>query len=123
MNLFGIPFDFLLFAAALIGGAMAHTVFRCRVHIGYLAGIVAASNAGGSGSVLGDTTTTMIWIDGVNPMDVVHAYIAAGMALLVFGVPAALQQHRYSPIIKDAPAGMRVDRLRLGIVIFILAAP
>ena len=122
MNLFGIPFDFLLFAAALIGGAMAHTVFRCRVHIGYLAGIVAASNAGGSGSVLGDTTT-MMWIDGVDPVDVLHAYVAAGTAMLVFGVPAALQQHRYSPIIKDAPAGMRVDRLRLGIVIFILAAP
>ena len=38
-------------AAALIGGAMAHTVFRGKVHIGYLAAIVAASNAGGSGSV------------------------------------------------------------------------
>ena len=36
-------------AAALIGGAMAHHVFRGKVHIGYLAAIVAASNAGGSG--------------------------------------------------------------------------
>jgi Na+/H+ antiporter NhaD/arsenite permease-like protein len=26
---------------------------------------VAASNAGGSGSVVGDTTTTMMWIDGL----------------------------------------------------------
>ena len=34
-------------AAALIGGAMAHAVFRGKVHIGYLAAIVAASNAGG----------------------------------------------------------------------------
>ena len=42
-------------AAALIGGAMAHTVFRGKVHTGYLAAIVAASNAGGSGSVVGDT--------------------------------------------------------------------
>ena len=33
-------------AAAMIGGAMAHSLFK-RVHIGYLAGIVAASNAGG----------------------------------------------------------------------------
>src|SRR5882672_6037352 len=57
-------------AAALIGGAMAHTLFRARVHIGYLAAIVAASNAGGSGSVVGDTTTTMMWIDGVAPLDV-----------------------------------------------------
>ena len=47
-------------AAALIGGAMAHQLFKAKVHIGYLAGIVAASNAGGSGSVIGDTTTTMM---------------------------------------------------------------
>jgi Na+/H+ antiporter NhaD/arsenite permease-like protein len=45
-------------AAALIGGAMAHQLFRAKVHIGYLAAIVAASNAGGSFSVVGDTTTT-----------------------------------------------------------------
>src|SRR5215510_12232115 len=43
-------------AAALIGGTMARHVFRGKVHIGYLAAIVAASNAGGSGSVVGDTT-------------------------------------------------------------------
>src|SRR6185503_9501926 len=49
-------------AAALIGGAMAHQLFRARVHIGYLAAIVAASNAGGAWSVVGDTTTTMMWI-------------------------------------------------------------
>jgi len=30
------------------------------------AALVAASNAGGSGSVVGDTTTTMMWIDGVS---------------------------------------------------------
>lgn len=33
-------------AAALIGGTVAASVFRRRVHIGYLAAIVAASNAG-----------------------------------------------------------------------------
>lgn len=33
-------------AAALIGGTMARHVFRSKVHIGYLAAIVAASNAG-----------------------------------------------------------------------------
>src|SRR6185503_3522474 len=85
-------------AAALIGGATAHTVFRGKVHIGYLAAIVAASNAGGSGSVVGDTTTTMMWIDGVDPLDVLHAYVAAIAAIAVFSVPAALQQQRYSPI-------------------------
>jgi len=58
-------------AAALIGGTVARHVFRGKVHIGYLAGIVAASNAGGSGSVVGDTTTTMMWIAGVSPLSVV----------------------------------------------------
>src|SRR5262245_46346483 len=77
-------------AAALIGGAMAHTLFRAKVHVGYLAAIVAASNAGGSGSVIGDTTTTMMWIDGVNPLDVLHGYAGAGIALVVFGIPAAI---------------------------------
>ena len=51
-------------AAALIGGAAAITLFKRKVHIGYLAAMVAASNAGGAGSVIGDTTTTMIWIAG-----------------------------------------------------------
>ena len=107
-------------AAALIGGAMAHVVFRAKVHVGYLAAIVAASNAGGSGSVVGDTTTTMMWIDGVSPGDVFHAYAAAATALLIFGVFAARQQHAYAPIEKDAPAGVTVDWGRVGIVAFIL---
>ena len=59
-------------AAAMIGGAVAFVVFNKRVHVGYLAAIVAASNAGGSGSVVGDTTTTLMWIDGVNPLHVLH---------------------------------------------------
>jgi Na+/H+ antiporter NhaD/arsenite permease-like protein len=107
-------------AAALIGGAMAHTVFRGKVHIGYLAAIVAASNAGGSGSVVGDTTTTMMWIDGVSPLAVLHAYIAAAVALVVCGIPAAMQQHRYSPIMKYQPDAARVDFARVAIVAFIL---
>ena len=74
-------------AAALIGGTMARHVFRGKVHIGYLAGIVAASNAGGSGSVVGDTTTTMMWIDGVSPLSVVEAYVAAAVAMVIFGIP------------------------------------
>lgn len=109
-------------AAAMIGGAMAHTLFRAKVHIGYLAAIVAASNAGGSGSVVGDTTTTMMWLDGVDPEDVFHAYAAAGVALVVFGVPAALQQQRYSPIIKHEHRHVHIDWPRLGIVGFILVA-
>ena len=108
-------------AAALIGGAVAHVVFREKVHVGYLAGIVAASNAGGSGSVVGDTTTTMMWIAGVRPVDVFGAYVGAGTALAIFAVFAARQQHAFSPIEKDAPAGVHVDWTRLGVVVFILA--
>src|SRR5262245_18969650 len=109
-------------AAALIGGTIAGTVFRGKVHIGYLAAIVAASNAGGSGSVIGDTTTTMMWIDGVDPLDVLEAFVAAGAALAIFGVPAALQQQRYSPITKDAAQGVSVDWSRVTIVSLILLA-
>ena len=109
-------------AAALIGGTVAATVFRHKVHIGYLAAIVAASNAGGSGSVVGDTTTTMMWLDGIDPRDVLHAYVAAAAALLVFGIPAALQQQRYSPIVKNEGHHAPVDWVRLGIVAFILMA-
>ncbi len=100
-------------AAAMIGGGIAHVVFKKKVHIGYLAGIVAASNAGGSGSVLGDTTTTMMWIDGVDFRDVIHAYAAAVPAFLVFGVVASLQQHKYQPILKDEITGVHVSWKRL----------
>ena len=107
-------------AAALIGGTMARHVFRGKVHIGYLAGIVAASNAGGSGSVIGDTTTTMMWIDGVSPLSVLEAYVAAVAAMLVFSIPAALQQHRYSPIRKDPPKRLHIEWSYAVIVALIL---
>src|ERR1035437_8767724 len=107
-------------AAALIGGAMAHTLFRAKVHVGYLAAIVAASNAGGSGSVVGDTTTTMMWISGVSPAAVVHAYAAAAVAAGGSGIPAAMQQHKYSPIIKREHSYIHIDWPRAGIVALIL---
>ncbi len=107
-------------AAALIGGAMAHTLFRGRVRVGYLAAIVAASNAGGAGSVIGDTTTTMMWIRGVSPQDVIHAYVASAVALLVFGFAAARQQHRFAPMIKEINARL-IDWARVGVTAFVLA--
>ena len=107
-------------AAALIGGTVASAVFRKKVHIGYLAGIVAASNAGGSGSVVGDTTTTMLWLAGVSPLAVLEAYVAASVAVVIVGVVAAKQQQMYSPIIKDAKITHRVDWARVGIVFWIL---
>ena len=109
-------------AAAMIGGAMAMSLYRGRVHVGFLAAIVAASNGGGSGSVVGDTTTTMMWIAGVKPLQVLEAYVAAVPALLFFGVFAARQQHALQPIVKDAPAGVRVDASRVIAVVAILGA-
>jgi Na+/H+ antiporter NhaD/arsenite permease-like protein len=97
-------------------------VFRGKVHIGYLAAIVAASNAGGAGSVVGDTTTTMMWIDGVSPLVVVEAYVAVAVAIFIFGIPAAMQQHRYSPIMKDMPPGTHVEWGRVAVVFAILVA-
>ena len=41
---------------------------------------------------------------------------------MVFGIPASIQQHRYSPILKDASAGVRIDWARVGIVAFILVS-
>ena len=89
-------------AAALIGGTIALVVFKKKVHIGYIAAIVAASNAGGSGSVVGDTTTTMMWIDGVSAFNVLHAFVAAVVALFFFAWFAAHQQDKYQRIQKDA---------------------
>ena len=108
-------------AAALIGGTVAAAVFRKKVHLGYLAGIVAASNAGGSGSVVGDTTTTMLWLAGASPLAVLDAYVAAVVAVCIVGVIAAKQQHAYSPIIKDAKVAHRIDWACVGVVFWILA--
>jgi Na+/H+ antiporter NhaD/arsenite permease-like protein len=109
-------------AAALIGGTVARHVFQGKVHIGYLAAIVAASNAGGSGSVVGDTTTTMMWIAGVSPLSVIEAYVAAIVAMLVFAVPASIQQQRFSPIVKNPPSGLKIHKVRVFIVAAILLA-
>jgi hypothetical protein len=64
----------------------------------------------------------MMWIAGVSPVEVLEAYIAAGVALLIFGVPAAMQQQNYGPIQCEATPGARVDWVRVGVVAFILVA-
>jgi hypothetical protein len=109
-------------AAALIGGAMAHSLFRARVHVGYVAAIVAVANAGGAGSVLGDTTTTMMWISGVSPWHVVGAYIGGLVALLVCGIPASHQQQRFSPMLTTTHEHTNLDWARIGIVVAMLLA-
>jgi hypothetical protein len=107
-------------AAALIGGTIALVVFKHKVHIGFLAAIVAASNAGGAGSVVGDTTTTMMWIDGVSALNVLHAFVAAIFAFLIFAWIGSHQQDKYFRIQKDATPGIRVDWTRILVVALIL---
>jgi Na+/H+ antiporter NhaD/arsenite permease-like protein len=103
-------------ASALIGGTIACAVYQSRVTIGCVVAIFAAANAGGAGSVIGDTTTTMLRIGGVSALSVAPAYLAAFVALMVLGLPAALAQHRHQPIAADPPAGIRVDWTRVGVV-------
>lgn len=107
-------------AAAMIGGTVAVVVYKGKVHLGYLAAIVAASNAGGSGSVVGDTTTTLMWIDGVNPLYVLHSYSAAIPALFIFGIPAAIIQDRYHRIVKNPHKRVKIDSIKILIVALIL---
>jgi Na+/H+ antiporter NhaD/arsenite permease-like protein len=96
-------------AAAIIGGVIAGQVFRHNVSTGYLAAIVAASNAGGAGSVIGDTTTTMMWIAGVPAIHVADAFIAAIVAVTFSGIVAARAQQRHAPIVKDPEPGLTLD--------------
>jgi Na+/H+ antiporter NhaD/arsenite permease-like protein len=107
-------------AAALIGGTIAIVVFKGKVHIGYIAAIVAASNAGGAGSVVGDTTTTMMWIDGVSPFNVLHAFIASAVAFIFFAWFGAHQQDKFQRIVKDANPDIKIDWGKIAIVILIL---
>lgn len=107
-------------AAALIGGSAAMTLFQRKVHVGYLAAIVAASNAGGAGSVVGDTTTTMIWLAKVSPLEVAEAAIGAVVALAFFGFFAAGQQNALQPLVRGTGEKKHVDMANLGIVLLIL---
>ena len=107
-------------AAALIGGTIALVVFRGRVHIGYVAAIVASSNAGGAGSVIGDTTTTLMWIDGVPAVNVLHAYFAVIPALIIFGIPLSIIQTKYQPIQNDATPGIKINYRKIIVVAIIL---
>jgi Na+/H+ antiporter NhaD/arsenite permease-like protein len=109
-------------AAAMIGGVMARSAYKGRVTVGYVAAIVAASNAGGAWSVLGDTTTTMMWIDGVEPLEVAHGFLASAVALFCFGLLSSAHQNRVQPIDPDLSVERRpIDGVQLGIVVLILA--
>ena len=108
-------------AAAIIGGVVAGHVYQHKVSVGYLAAIVAASNAGGAGSVIGDTTTTMMWIAGVPALHVADAFIASTVAVAFSGIVAAKAQQRYHPVTKNPPAHLHLDWGHLAIVALIIA--
>ncbi len=108
-------------AAAMIGGVMARAAFKGKVTVGYVAAIVAASNAGGAWSVLGDTTTTMMWLRGVHPLDVAHGIVSSAVALLCFGLLSSAHQNKVQPIDLDLSVEKKpVDWMQLGIVVLIL---
>jgi Na+/H+ antiporter NhaD/arsenite permease-like protein len=109
-------------AGAVVGGVVARHAYKDKVGVGFLAAIVAAANAGGAGSVIGDTTTTMIWIAGVAPLTVAPAFVGAVAAFAVFGIAGALQQHRLAPIHPHEGPALPVNWARLGIVTAMLAA-
>jgi Na+/H+ antiporter NhaD/arsenite permease-like protein len=109
-------------AGAMIGGVIARHLYLGRLRVGFVAAIVAASNAGGAGSVIGDTTTTMMWIHGISPTDVATAFVGAVASILVFGIPAAVRQERFQPITKVVLEGTKINWASLATVAFMLAA-
>jgi Na+/H+ antiporter NhaD/arsenite permease-like protein len=109
-------------AAAVLGGVMARHVYKARVTVGFLAAIVASANAGGSGSVIGDTTTTIMWLNGVSPLAVMPAYVAAIPAFAIFAPLGAWSQHRHQPILAHDEAGHPLQWRRIWIVVAILAS-
>ena len=109
-------------AAAVLGGVMARHLYRGKVSVGFLAALVAASNAGGAGSVIGDTTTTIMWLKGVPALVLVPAYVAAIPAFLVVAVAGARAQHRYQPILDNDEPGHSLEWRRIWIVAAILVA-
>lgn len=107
-------------AAAVLGGVMARHLYQGRISIGFLAAIVASANAGGAGSVIGDTTTTIMWLKGISPLTVLPAFVAAIPAFLVIAPAAALAQHRHQAILANDEPGHPLEWRRIGIVAAIL---
>lgn len=109
-------------AAAVLGGIMARHLYQGRVRVAFLAGIVASANAGGAGSVIGDTTTTIMWLHGISPLTVLPAYMAAVPAFLVIAPFAARAEQRHQPITAHDLPGRPLHWRRISIVVVILAA-
>jgi Na+/H+ antiporter NhaD/arsenite permease-like protein len=107
-------------AGAMIGGVIARRMYRQRVSLSFIVALVAASNAGGAGSVIGDTTTTMMWISGVPAAAFLKAFIASAAAIAFFGVVASRSQHAFQPAVRTATMESAVDVGRLSIVALIV---
>lgn len=126
LMLLGIVFVMSAFldniAAAVLGGVMAKHLYKGRVSVGYLASIVAAANAGGAGSVIGDTTTTLMWLNGVSPLAVAPAFVAAIAAFAIVGPMGAMCQQRFQPILSNDEAGYPLEWRRIWIVAIVLAS-
>ena len=87
-------------ASAIIGVVVAKTLFNNKVTIGYLVAIVASSNAGGAGSVIGDTTSTILWLGGIHPFTVFKAIVPSLAAFAFFSYFCSKAQQAYQPIVK-----------------------
>ncbi|WP_148514379.1 transporter permease [Succinatimonas hippei] len=107
-------------AAALIGCSMAAAVFGGKIHIGFAAAICAASNAGGAGSVVGDTTTTIIWIYGKDPLVIAQAFLPAIVATLIVAFFASRQQYKYAPSVAAVSDNIKINKRALTSVFLIL---
>lgn len=107
-------------AAAVLGGVMAKHVYKGRVSIGFLAAIVGSANAGGAGSVIGDTTTTLMWLKGISPWAVLPAFVAAIAAFAVIGPLGARCQDRFQPILDHDEPGHPLEWRRIWIVGIVL---
>jgi Na+/H+ antiporter NhaD/arsenite permease-like protein len=103
-------------AAAVIGGVVARHIYKGKVSTGFLVSIVASANAGGAGSVIGDTTTTMMWLVGVSPLALLPAFIGALTAFIIFALVGAYAQHRFAPMLRHASAELTIDWVRVLIV-------
>jgi Na+/H+ antiporter NhaD/arsenite permease-like protein len=109
-------------AAAVLGGVMARHLYKGRVTVAFVAALVAASNAGGAGSVIGDTTTTIMWLKGVSAISLLPAYLAAVPAFVVVALFGARAQHRHQTILANDEPDHPLEWRRIWIVALILAA-
>jgi hypothetical protein len=70
--------------------------------------------------VLGDTTTTMMWLSGVKPLEVAHGIVASVVALLTFGLLSSAHQNKVQPMELSGFEKKPIDWAQLFIVFLIL---